>query len=149
MKPNLSSTAFFFGAAIIMLLVAIILVIGNTFDRSEVAFGTCKLTAEVARTSEEKARGLSGRPAIGQNEAMIFPFNNEQPSFWMKDMLFPIDIVWVNNNQVVKIDANLPLDNGATSYSPGQPIDWVVEVAAGRSAACGVTPGTTITGLRT
>lgn len=147
-KPNLSSTTFFFGCAVILILVSLMLTVGQTFERTTVRFGTCEMQTQVARTNQEKAKGLSGQLNLDDNEAMAFPFEDEQPGFWMKDMLFSIDIVWVDNGRVVQVNDRLPLDDGATVYHPDQPIDWVVEVAAGRAEACGVYIDTPIQGLR-
>lgn len=143
-KQNLSSTAFFFGAAACLILVAVVLLIGDTVSRPTIAFGGCQLTIEAARTQNEQARGLSGRPTIASDYAMVFPFKNEQPSFWMKGMLTSIDIIWVSDDQVIKVDAQVPPDDGVASYAPPAPIDWVIETAAGRAEACNVAPGTTV-----
>lgn len=148
-NPSITSTTFFFGCAVILLLVSLVLTVGQTFNRPSIQFGSCTLKAHIALTDQEKAKGLSGQPPLGQNEAMIFPFSDDVPGFWMKDMLFPIDIVWVNNHQVIDINAQVPPDNGTTTYLPSKPIDWVIETAAGRAAECGVQSGSTIKGLRT
>lgn len=147
-SPRLSNATFFLGVCIVLVLSTLITVIGDAFNRAEIGFGTCTLRTEIARSSEAKAKGLSNRGVIEDNFAMLFPFDNQQPYFWMKDMLVPIDIVWVKGDKVIKVDANLPLDNGATNYLAPEPIDWVIEVGANRAAACGVTPGTEIKGLR-
>ncbi len=146
-NQNFSSTSFFFGAGAILLLVAIILTIGQAFRQIKVGFGECQLKADTALTDQQKARGLAGRSTIPDNYAMLFPYHNDQPTFWMKDMLTSIDIVWVENNQVVQINPKVPVDDGAVTYEPSQPIDWVIEVAAGRTEACHVLPGTKINGL--
>lgn len=148
-QPNLSSTALFVGLSIILILVAFIFTIGGAVKTTTISFGDCQLKTEVALTSQQQAKGLSGRTEIDKDKAMIFPFNHDQPAFWMKDMLFPIDIVWVASNKVVKIDAEVPADDGATNYLAEVPIDWVIEVANGRAQACGVETGTDIKGLRT
>lgn len=147
-RPNLSSGALFFGCSVILLLVGIIFAMDQGFTKPRLTFGSCKLKADVARTSEEKARGLSGRPNIPKDYAMIFPFKKEQPFFWMKDMVVPIDIVWVAGSKVVAIDASVPPDDGVVTYQAEVPIDWVIEVAAGRAKECGLEVGTTVKGLR-
>lgn len=147
-KPNISSNAFFWAAALLLILSATILVAGGAFQNPFISFGNCRLKTEIARTSSEKARGLSGRSIIPKEYAMIFPFKKEQPFFWMKDMLTSIDIVWVANGAVVKVDSNVPVDDGATTYQAPVPIDSVIEVKAGRTTECGVKDGTQITGLR-
>ena len=69
----------------------------------------------------------------------VFDAQNVTPVFWMKDMLIPIDIIWINDGKIVKIDTNLQppkkgtLDKDLTTYGAGQPVDYVLEVSAGFS----------------
>src|SRR5437016_1262720 len=54
---------------------------------------------EIADTMMSKMRGLSGRDALSENNGMLFIFNGTSSSgFWMKDMKFPIDIIWIRGN---------------------------------------------------
>jgi uncharacterized membrane protein (UPF0127 family) len=70
---------------------------------------------------------------------MFFVFTQKdiKPPFWMKDMKFAIDILWINDNEIVQIDKNVqPPESGTTDtnlilYVPNQPIDYVLEMAAG------------------
>lgn len=148
-KSNITSTVFFFGVSIILIVVASVVIIGKGLtDPKPMKFGSCTMRVEIAQTSEQKAQGLSGRTEIPKDFAMLFPFEQEQPFFWMKDMLTSIDIVWVANGEVIKIEAKVPVDDGAANYVPPKPIDWVVEVAAGQAEACGVNEGTRLDSLR-
>lgn len=96
---------------------------------------TIKLT--VARTAEEKEIGLSKTNSISENEGMIFLF--EKPdyySFWMKDMKFPIDIIYINGEEIVTIEKNVqPPTKGKspTIYTSTKPSDKVLEIQAGLS----------------
>lgn len=105
-----------------------------------------KLKAMVADTNELREQGLSGQKSLTDNEAMLFDFKNsgrKKPGFWMKDMLFAIDIIWLRNNSVVDISKNVPppvvadaknLAGGELPlYFPAEPIDAVLEVRAGWS----------------
>lgn len=148
-EPNVSSTALFIGLSVVLILVALILTIGDAVKTTAINFGNCRMKTEIAITGEQKALGLSGRSSIDNDEAMLFPFIDEQPVFWMKDMLFPIDIIWVDGKKVIEINAAAPADDGAASYPAPGPIDWVIEVGNGRAKACGVKKGTEIRGLRT
>ena len=147
LTANQASTRFYFAISIILLLVAVVYVVGSVFSERELRFGSCTLRTDVAKTDAQKARGLSGRATIPPDYAMTFPFRHEKPPFWMKDMLVPIDIVWVTGNRVVKVDLSVPVDDGAVYYTPPTEIDWVVETAAGRAADCGVNVNTRLQGL--
>jgi uncharacterized membrane protein (UPF0127 family) len=53
---------------------------------------------ELATTVIQQAKGLSGRTGLGENDGMLFLFNRPAiQSFWMKDMNFPIDIIWIGS----------------------------------------------------
>lgn len=72
------------------------------------------LRLEVARSSSEQARGLSGHAPLGQHEAMLFPRldANERQCFWMQDMTFPIDIIWLNDDaRIVQIREHFTPEN--------------------------------------
>lgn len=96
---------------------------------------------EVVSTPELRAKGLSGLTFLDQNSGMLFTFDSQNvtPNFWMKDMKIAIDIFWIKNGKIIKIDKNIKppadgtQDSKLTIYSPGQPIDFVLEVNAGYS----------------
>lgn len=90
---------------------------------------------EVADTDEERTLGLQNRDEIGEAQGMLFVFNKPGfYSFWMKDVRFPLDFVWVNNGRVIYINESVPVaSNGYyPSYAPPEPVTHVVEFAAGR-----------------
>jgi len=65
--------------------------------------------AEIADTLGERERGLSGKQSLGDDKGMLFIFEEETlPGFWMKDMKFPIDILWIDENKkIVGIEKNM------------------------------------------
>lgn len=98
-----------------------------------------KVFLEIADTTLKRRTGLSGRNILESDQGMlfIFPEKDTNPTFWMKDMLIPIDIVWINDNKVIKIDKNISPpkentpDNQLVQYRSNLPIDFVLEVNAG------------------
>lgn len=69
---------------------------------------------ELAKTSQEFAKGLGGRTCILDNQAMLFSFRQSgHYAFWMKDMKFPIDIVWIGSDHRV---AGLEIDVKPSTY---------------------------------
>ncbi len=58
------------------------------------------INIEIVKDEESRRLGLSGRPSIDDDSGMLFEFDDEsaQHCFWMKDMLFSIDIVWLNSS---------------------------------------------------
>ena len=104
------------------------------------------VNAEVASTPAARQQGLSGRKCINQNEGMLFVF--DQPgsySFWMKDMNFPIDIIWIDaNHHVVTVKSNVNPSTYPQSFVNSNPAQYVIEIKAGRAQALGITNGTLI-----
>ena len=95
--------------------------------------GRVTLTVELARTLEEQVRGLSGRPALKPGHGMLFVYDHPHPvSIWMKDMLFPLDIIWIHTGRIVAIEKHAP---PLTSVGPERvytaTADLVLEVPAG------------------
>jgi len=97
------------------------------------------LKTELALTSEAQQKGLSGRRELQEDESMLFIFNYpSRYSFWMKDMNFPIDIVWIDEKlNVVYIKENatpesyLPTGQaGPESFTPNKNSKYVLEVFA-------------------
>jgi uncharacterized membrane protein (UPF0127 family) len=60
------------------------------------------LYAEIVDTPSSRAQGLSGRNGLAENGGMLFVFEQSgKYGFWMKDMLFPIDMIWINEDGVI------------------------------------------------
>lgn len=96
---------------------------------------------EIADTAAKRAQGLSGVSTLGEDNGMLFVFDTGDvtPTFWMKDMLIPLDMIWISHGKIAHIDKNVPKpaantpDNQLKTYSAGTPIDYVLEVNAGFS----------------
>jgi len=95
--------------------------------------GRVTLTVELARTSAEQVRGLSGRPGLKPAHGMLFVYDRPQPvSIWMKDMRFPLDILWVQAGRIVKIEKHAaPLAPAGPARIYTATADLVLEVTAG------------------
>ena len=92
-----------------------------------------KIKVELADTPLEHARGLSGRSGLKEDEGMLFVFS--RPGlypFWMKDMNFPIDIIWLDENlKVISIKKNAQQDSYPDIFSPEVKAKYVLEVTSG------------------
>lgn len=104
----------------------------------------------ILKTSEEQARGLSGRSHIKNDEGMYFSFSQEDAyGFWMKDMNFPIDILWISKGTLVGVVENATPQPGVSDgalavYTPPQPINAVLEMAIGTKERYNINVGDTI-----
>ena len=81
----------------------------------------------------ERMKGLSGRESLPDNKAMLFVFDEySKHNFWMKDMNFPIDIVWLDNfGEVVYLEKDLSPDTFPKSFGPDKPSLYVIEFSSG------------------
>ncbi len=86
----------------------------------------------LARSPEERARGLSGRDGLKEDEGMFFVFPKEgRHGFWMKDMSFPIDVLWLNKEgKVIHIVENMKPNSYPKTYYPDIPASFAVELPA-------------------
>ena len=107
-------------------------------DKTEpsLTIGSTQLTIEIADTDLSRARGLSGRESLPPNHGMLFIFpSSHRPSFWMYDMRFALDFVWINHGRVVGLTENVPppseTSGRPTVIQPDLYADWVLEVPAG------------------
>src|SRR3989344_1681259 len=93
-----------------------------------------------------RARGLSGRRSLEENQGMLFVFNTaDYYNFWMKDMYFPIDIIWLNDDwRVIDLTENISPKNFPVTYQPRAPARYVLEVNAGFIVAHRMTIGTRV-----
>ena len=114
-----------------------------------VTVGSAALTVELALTPAQRVQGLSGRPELARGTGMLFVYTQEgRHSFWMIDMNFPLDLVWISAQcTVIEITSNVPPPApGQTSaelprYVPETPVQYVLEVNAGDMESAGIQVG--------
>ncbi|MCX5941395.1 MAG: DUF192 domain-containing protein [Cyanobium sp. LacPavin_0818_WC50_MAG_67_9] len=102
---------------------------------------------EVADESHEKSKGLQLRPPLPPLRGMWFPFSPPSLArFWMHRTPEPLDMLFVRGGRVVAIEAHTEpcLHLPCRSYGPEEPVDGVVELAAGQAAAQGIRVGSPV-----
>lgn len=101
----------------------------------QVCFENNCFQVEIADTKIKREQGLMNRAELKGNMGMLFVFNEEkQYSFWMKNTLIPLDIIWLNNDKrVVYIINNIPAcqTEPCPEYKPAQTAKYVLEVNQG------------------
>ncbi len=95
------------------------------------------LNVELAVTDKQKQQGLSNRSKLNDDAGMLFDFTkdaNNTPGFWMKEMNFNLDLIWIKDNVIISINQNVaapdiktPLNQLPVFYPPSE-IDYVLEV---------------------
>ncbi len=124
-----------FSLALIMpfLLIASFGCLSNEKQAAAIGNGTV-IQIEVVKTPEERARGLMFREGLEENDGMLFVFEEEgYPSFWMKNVRFPLDILWLDGDlMVVHISANTPPCRAEPCeiYTSPKPAKYVLELKA-------------------
>jgi uncharacterized membrane protein (UPF0127 family) len=106
-------------------------------DAQEVRVGAQAWRVEVARDAASRERGLSGRDQLARGEGMLFVFETPyHAGFWMKDMRFPLDIVWIGtDHRVQAISPMAPCVEAPCPISyPTLPAALVLEVNLGEFA---------------
>lgn len=101
---------------------------------------------EVVSDPISQAKGLSGRKLLSEDAGMLFVFNGAAPrSFWMNQMNFSIDVVWIENFKVIGVSENIshptPKQGAVATMKSPAPADMVLEINAGQVAAQGIRIG--------
>ena len=96
-----------------------------------------KISVEVADTVEKRSLGLGKRSGLENGWGMLFVFEKrKQHDFWMKDMEFPFDVVWLDNHRIAYILRNVqPAKSGVIPPVMTPPVagNFVLEIDAGRA----------------
>ncbi len=112
--------------------------------KSIAQFGGVSLRIELATTTAARERGLGGRTSLTNDEAMLFVFpSDDYYGFWMKDMIVPIDVFWLDDQgQVVWVERNLAPQTYPNVFYPPVPTRYVLETVAGFARAHTIATGT-------
>ena len=116
----------------------------NVVER--VTIGDTYIKALVSDTEDERSQGLSGRSGLEEGEGMLFVF--EYPArygFWMKEMNFAIDIIWISaEKEVLAIEKGLEPSTFPTVFYPPDKVLYVLEVPSGFSDTAKIEVGQTL-----
>ncbi len=104
------------------------------------------INVSVADTPEERTQGLSKRELLRDDEGMIFVFDTiERHPIWMKDMYFPLDIMWLDENfKIVDLVPNASVSSYPNNFVPRKSAGFVIEVNAGFTTRNNIKIGDTI-----
>ncbi len=145
----MSRNKFYIAIFVVIIITALFL---NIWQRRtkfiDTKIGSHYYRLEIANTDARRVKGLSGRDSLGENEGMIFKFPYAgRYIFWMKDMKFPIDIIWLQDNEIIDLTPSArpeeqaseasaaphsqASEGGFTRYTPRLPANRVIELNAG------------------
>ena len=123
--------------ALVFLIVSITIIgfLSTVNYKTRIILGGKVLSVDVADNIYTQAKGLSYRKSMSVNEGMFFIFKDiDKHGFWMKDMNFSIDIIWLDENMKINhIERSLGPETFPKIFYPEAPGKYVLEISAGQS----------------
>jgi len=114
---------------------------------AQVRLGRESIKLEVARTPQQQAMGLMYRDKLAPNRGMLFPLDPpRRPSFWMKNVEIPLDMIFVKDGTIRAIAQEVPpcQTSPCPTYGPDTLIDHVIELQGGRAKELGLKVGDSV-----
>ncbi len=133
-KFFLKNRKLFFLLAIIFGIIFFALIFKELQYYRQVTVGSTQIKVRLALTPNQQVNGLSRQKNFGNVQGVLFVYSQPaRPTFWMKEMNFPIDLIWIGNKRVIGLEKNLLPEgkNPQNLYSSPGEIDYVLEVPAG------------------
>jgi len=131
---------------IFAMIIGILAVFRSNFTPNTVILGGKEFSVGIAKTPSEREQGLSGRKSLPQDNGLLFIFDKpDKYGFWMKDMNFPIDIIWISNeNKIVYLQKSLLPSTYPEVYYPNDRAKYVLEITAGQVEILNLKIGDTV-----
>lgn len=135
---------------LVLLLTSLLLIKANdlySYKKAFIKINRHKINLEVADSKCLREMGLMFRESLDQNAGMLFVMDSPQKvDFWMKNVNFPLDIVFINKNKIVKIEENIPVckSESCLFYNSEKIVDSVIEFNAGFCKKYNLKTGQTI-----
>jgi hypothetical protein len=134
----------------IISLFAILLISDSLTNSAEIKISGKTFHVEIADEEEERERGLSNRDYLSEDGGMLFIFEEPTlPHFWMKEMNFPIDIIWISDGRIIGSVSDVLPEPGVSNQNllkhvPPDAIDMALEVRAGTVKDNNILSGDTV-----
>jgi uncharacterized membrane protein (UPF0127 family) len=140
---------------LVVLAVVIVLAIGQKIYNSMWTKATIQIAGQqlrvlVADTYDHRLQGWSGKKDMGKYDGMLFVFPRPgRPEIVMRDMNFPLDVVWINGTEIVDIAPNLMpepnrMESDLTRYGARATSTLVLELPGGFKDRYGLKIGDTV-----
>lgn len=133
-----------------MLTILVISIIGISFyleqSTDTVSINGNLVSVSVVDTEDQRMKGLSGKEKLDPGNGMLFIFDtNDFHGIWMKDMNFPIDILWLDEaKRVVSVKASASPDSYPEVFRPSAAAKYVIELPKGSLSQYNVSIGQTV-----
>lgn len=102
-------------------------------EKRPAVIGETSIIVLISDTKKKRTEGLSGFDKLGQIEGMFFVFpENDRHGIWVKDMNFPLDIIWLNDHkEIIFIEKDVKPSSYPKVFVPDKPSKYVIEFNAG------------------
>jgi uncharacterized membrane protein (UPF0127 family) len=134
--------------AIIVVICIIAFILAISFftkpSKASLVVGSKIYYLAIADSDTAKEKGLGNKASMPRNTGMLFDYDAVgRQCFWMKDMQFPLDIIWTDaDHKVTHIEKSLKPDTYPKQYCANA--RYVIELTAGQASAAGITTGQTL-----
>ena len=131
-------------APILLIIFSILYILLPPKQESKVCINQNCFNIEIAKTNSQREKGLMYRLSLDQNKGTLFIFPSSNIySFWMKNTLIPLDIIWIAENKtIVHIHEDAtPCNETCLSIVPPSPSLYVLEINAGLTKALNLSIG--------
>lgn len=130
-----AKTVILFLILIVLILFSLFFFRIKQFQTRQIIINGNIIQIEIADSNEERIRGLSNRTSLPDSSGMLFIFPDvNYHSIWMKEMNFPIDIIWIKYGIIVDLvnNAPVPVNNlNIATFTPQTTADSILEMRAG------------------
>jgi len=105
------------------------------YEKTDLTIGKNNFHTYISDREDKRERGLSGISNLEEGVAMLFVFEDENfHNFWMKDMNFPIDIIWIDGEKkIIEISNNITPETYPKTFTSQSPSKWVLEIGGGEA----------------
>lgn len=119
------------------------------YEHGVISLANASVAVEIPLTKTDFEKGLGERDSLSENGGMLFLcLPDAYPKFWMKEMRFPIDIIWIDDTfTVVDITQNAAPESFPDILTPARPAAHALEVNAGFAEEHEISIGTMVYGL--
>ncbi|MBI5614015.1 DUF192 domain-containing protein [Candidatus Gottesmanbacteria bacterium] len=137
--------------AVLILTVCVIgvnIYVNRGLPTAKIVIKGTRIPVELAVTGKEKERGLSGRKELKPGTGLLFLYDHKEVfPFWMKEMQFPLDFVWIDGNMVIDLTENVPVPDGNNLHiiHPRSAVDKILELNVGDIQSIGIQVGDKVT----
>lgn len=115
----------------------------DTLVGKSITIQGARVVVDVADTEDARQKGLSGRQSLldGRGLLMVFP-SDVFPGIWVKDMRFPIDIIWIDSDwKVVQVTPDIAPATIPKIFYPDYYVRYILEVPADFADVHAIKPG--------